>query len=66
MAENRMRDDTQKLAVGLYKTISQQRAQDLDVINIRFDSIEASHAIDTRQTDAILDTLLQVAELRLK
>jgi hypothetical protein len=66
LAEGRMRDDTQKLAVGLYKTVAQQRAQDLGIINVRFDSIETNHAIDARQTDAILDTLLQVAELRLK
>lgn len=66
LAENRMRDDTQKLAVGLYRTVAQQRAQDLDVINVRFDSIEENHDIDTQQTDAILDTLLQFAELGLK
>jgi hypothetical protein len=65
-AEGRMRNDTQELAVDLYRRVAQQRAQDFDVINARFDSIEASSAVKERQTDAILDTLLQVAELRLR
>jgi len=66
LAENRMRDDAQKLAGDLYKTVSQQRAQDLGAISVRFESIEASSAVKERQTDAILDTLLQVADLRLR
>jgi Putative zinc-finger len=64
--EGRMREDANKLAVNLYTTVAQQRAQDLAFINLRFDSIQASNAHNTRQTDAILDTLLQAAELRLR
>ncbi len=66
LTEGRMRDETQKQAVALYRTVAQQRAQDLDAINLRFDGMETYNAIETRQTDAILNTLLQVAELRLR
>ncbi len=66
MAEGNVRADTQTLAVGLYQTISQQRAQDLSIINLRFDSIEANNAIKAQRTDTILGTLLEVAELRLR
>jgi hypothetical protein len=66
LAEVRVRDDAQKMAVDVYRTVSQQRAQDLNFINIRFDGIEASSTLETRQNNAILNTLLQVAELKLK
>ncbi len=66
LAEDRVRADTQKLAVDLYRSISQQRAQDLNLIDLRLGRIEASNTIKARQTDAILDTLLQEAELRLR
>ena len=65
-AEVRARDDAQRMAVDVYQTVSQQRAQDLNLINLRFDGIEASSTLETRQTDAILNTLLQVAEIKLK
>lgn len=65
-AEDRVRDDTKQLAVNLYRTVAQDRARDLSFINLRFDRIETRNAIETQQTDAILDTLLQAAELRLK
>jgi uncharacterized membrane protein len=66
LVEGSARDDAQKTAVDVYRIISQQRAQDLNLINLRFDGIEASSTLETRQTDAILNTLLQVAELKLK
>ncbi len=65
-AEDRVRDDTKQLAVNLYRTVAQDRARDLSLINLRFDRIETRNAIETQQTDAILDTLLQATELRLK
>jgi len=65
-SEGRAREDTQKMATGLYRTMTQQRAQDLRLINLRFDTIETRNALETRQTDAILGTLLQAADLRLK
>jgi hypothetical protein len=65
-AEDSMREDTETLAVNLYRTVAQDRARDLSLINLRFDSIEANNAIETKQTDAILGTLLQAAELRLR
>ena len=61
--ETRMKDNTQKLETEIYQTVDQQRAQDLEVINLRFDSFELNNAIQGRQTDAVLDTLVQLAEL---
>jgi len=63
VAETRIKDDKQKLASEIYHTVDQQRAQDLEVINLRFDSFELNNAIQGRQTDAVLDTLVQLAEL---
>jgi anti-sigma factor RsiW len=66
LAEGSARDEARKMAADVYQTISRQRVQDLNLINLRFDGIEASSTLETRQTDAILNTLLQVAELKLK
>lgn len=66
LAEGRVRNEAQQNTVEVYRTVSQQRAQDLSLINLRFDGIEARNTLETRQTDAILNTLLQVAELKLK
>jgi hypothetical protein len=65
-AEDRVRDETKEIAVNLYRTVTRDRARDLKLIDLRFDRMETNNAIETRQTDAILDTLLQAAELRLK
>jgi hypothetical protein len=64
--EARMKDNTQAMAVAIYNTVARQRAQDLNLVNLRFDSIQTNSAIKEQQTDVILDTLLQVAELRLR
>ena len=64
--EVEMKEDTQKLVSEIYRAITQQRAQDLEVINLRFDSFEMNNAIKDRQTNAVLDTLVQVAELSLR
>lgn len=66
LVEGRVQSEAQQYAVEVYRTVSQQRAQDLSLINFRFDGIEAKNTLETRQTDAILNTLLQVAELKLK
>jgi hypothetical protein len=60
------RADTQKLVSDLYQAVSRDRARDLEAINLRFDSTDANNAIKARQTNEILGTLLQVADLRLK
>ncbi len=64
--EARTKDDRQKLASEIYRTVDQQRAQDLEVINLRFESFEMNSAIKDRQTNAALDTLIHVAELSLR
>jgi predicted anti-sigma-YlaC factor YlaD len=60
------RTATQKASADLYQTISLQRSQDLTAINARFNSAAENDDQKARQTDAILDTLLQVAELSIK
>jgi hypothetical protein len=65
-SEGQVRDDTRKLVSDLYHVISQERAQDLEAVNLRFESSDANEAIKTRQQNEILGTLLQVADLRLK
>jgi hypothetical protein len=66
LAENRVRLDAQKSLVDMYRLVSQQRAQDLGIINYRFEDVQTDSAIKTQQTNEILSTLLQEAELRLK
>lgn len=66
LTETQMREESQKMAVDVYRTVAQQRAQDLNLINLRFDGIETKNALDTHQTDTILGTLLQVAEFKLE
>lgn len=65
-SEGQMRDETQKLVLDVYRAIAQQRDQDLEAINLRFDSTDVNNAIKARQTNEILGTLLQVADLKLK
>jgi len=65
-SEGHVRNDTQKLVADMYRTVAQQRAQDLEAINLRFDSTEASNAIESRRTNEVLGTLLEVADLKLR
>jgi hypothetical protein len=65
-SEGHVKDDTQMLVSDLYKIITQQRARDLEAINLRLDSTDANNAIKARQTTEILGTLLQVADLKLR
>ena len=65
-SEGRVKDDTQRLVSDLYRVIAQQRAQDLEAINLRLDSTDVNNAIKARQTNEILGTLLQVADLKLR
>jgi anti-sigma factor RsiW len=65
-AEGNARTDAQGMVADMYQTVSRQRAQDLSIMDVRFDSIEAKNAVKTQQTEDILDTLLQVAELKLR
>jgi len=64
-AEDRMKDETQKLAGDIYQTVAGERARDLGLIDLRFDSIETSNFLRNQQTNAVLDTLVQVAEISL-
>jgi len=65
-SEGHVRNDTQKLVSDLYRAVAQQRAQDLEAISLRFDSTEASNAIESRRTNEVLGTLLEVADLKLR
>jgi hypothetical protein len=65
-SEGHMRDETQRLVADLYQVVQHDRAQDLASINTRFDRTDANNAIKTKQTNEILGTLLQVADLGLR
>jgi hypothetical protein len=65
-SEGQVRNDTRKLVSDLYRVVSQERAQDLAAINLRFESSDANNAIKTRQQNEILGTLLQVADSGLR
>ncbi len=53
-------------AVSLYQTVSMQREQDINAVNARFDKVADNVEVKARQTDEILETLLQIANLNLK
>jgi hypothetical protein len=65
-SEGHVREETQQLVADLYRVVSHKQAQDIESINLRLDSTDAKNAIKTRQTNEILGTLLQVADLRLR
>jgi hypothetical protein len=56
----------QSTAMNLYQTVSQQREQDIGAVNARLDKTAENFDVKTRQTDEILETLLQIANLNLK
>lgn len=57
---------TQKSIVNLYQAVSLQRQEDLGTINTRIDSLAESSEAQARQTNAVLDTLLQFANISLR
>jgi len=61
-----METRTDRSLSNLYATVSLQRQQDVNAFNDRLDRVALSNETRNNQTDAILDTLLQAAELRLK
>lgn len=68
---NRMEDQSLALKAGvdrslgsLYQTLQLQRQQDLAMTRTRLDRITAQGALKERETEEILSTLLQVAELK--
>jgi hypothetical protein len=66
MTANGISAATQKLVLDIYQTSAQQRLQELRAIQARLDSTDQDNAVKDFRTDTILDTLLQVAELKLK
>jgi len=64
-SEGNTREETRRLISDLYRSILQQRAQDLEAINLRFESADANDAIKTRETNEILSALLQITDMRL-
>jgi hypothetical protein len=51
---------TMRANVELYQTVSLQREQDVHRVNTRLDNVVEAHETKSRQTDEILDTLLQI------
>ncbi len=58
--------NTRKSIVDLYQAVSLQRQEDLGTVNARVDSLADASDAKARQTDAVLDTLLQFANLSLR
>ena len=63
-SEGQARAETQATVAGLYRIMAEQRVRDLEAVNLRFESIDAHNAIEAQQTNEILSTLLQVADLK--
>lgn len=61
-----IRAGSQNSAASLYQTLSLQRNQDMNAVNTRFDRVVDNVENRARQTDEILETLLQIANLNLK
>ncbi len=61
-----IRTGTQKSMAELYQLLSQQQDRNLATISTRLDTESISRETKEKQTDAVLDTLIQVANLNLK
>jgi anti-sigma factor RsiW len=61
-----LRAGSRKSSVDLFQAISLQREQDMNAVNARIDKVIDDSEVKARQTDTILETLLQVANLNLK
>ncbi len=51
---------------SMYRTVTAERERDLETFNNRFSRFAANDEVRSNQTDAILETLLQVAELKVQ
>ncbi len=65
-AASSLESANQRSLGDMYRTLETQRVQDLSSVNDRLNRITVNGEIKGNQTDAILETLLQVAELKLK
>jgi len=57
---------SRKSSLDLYQALALQRERDMNAVNTRIDKVIDNEEVKTRQTDTILETLLQVANLNLK
>jgi hypothetical protein len=64
-AATKVQDQTEKSLNSLYRTISLERQEVFTALSQRLTRLAISGELKSNQTDAILETLLQVAELRL-
>ncbi len=61
-----LKADSQNSAASLYQTVSLQREQDMNAVSTRIDKVVDNVESRARQTDEILETLLQIANLNLR
>jgi hypothetical protein len=61
-----LEERSDKALSSLYQTLSADREQDFATFNNRLNRLAANGEMRSIQTDAVLETLLQVAELKLK
>ncbi len=65
LAMNDVQARNDRSMAEMYQAISAQHQRDLNALGTRIDRLAVNGAIKSNQTDAILETLLQVAELRM-
>ncbi|MBN2321720.1 MAG: zf-HC2 domain-containing protein [Acidobacteria bacterium] len=61
ITENRLKSENRELVRVVYDSLTEQRVQDLGVIDLRLDSFENNYAVKELQTNQILSALLQEA-----
>jgi hypothetical protein len=66
MTAEDLKAGSQKSALELYQAVSLRREQDVNAVNARLDKVVENFDSKARQTDSILETLLQIANLNLK
>jgi hypothetical protein len=66
LTADEIKTGSQKAIGDMYQAVSLQQDENVNAINARLDKAAASNELKFNQTDAILETLLQVAELRIR
>ena len=58
ITEDRLKAENRDLVLGVYDAVTEQRAQDLGIIDLRLDTFENNYAVKELQTNQILSALL--------
>ncbi len=63
LASDSVRDGAERSMLQIYQTVSMQHQDDVEDLNARLDDVILTGDTRARQTDAILETLLQIANM---